>query len=117
MPGALYSAVVSQAILNPTITTPEVDAVVDETTALEPQWRVLIYNDDVTPYLFVIHVLETIFRLGGEIAEHITWIAHTTGLAHVVTRPKTEAETLVAKAHFAARLEGYPLTFTLEPEE
>ncbi len=100
-----------------TIVAPEVDAVVDQTAALEPQWRVLIHNDDVTPYVFVIHVLTTIFRLGGEIAEHVTWIAHTTGLAHVVTRPKSEAGKLVAKAHFAARLEGYPLTFTLEPEE
>lgn len=97
--------------------TPDVEATVEQTVELEPPWRVIIHNDDVTPYDFVIHVLKTIFKLSGEIAEHITWIAHTTGKAHVVTRPKREAELLVAKAHFAARLEDYPLTFTLEPDE
>ena len=102
-----------------TNTTPsraEPESAVDERTELEPPWRVMIHNDDVTPYDFVIQVLKSIFKLSGEIAEHITWVAHTTGQALVVTRPKTEALRLVAKAHFAARLEGYPLTFTAEPE-
>ena len=96
--------------------TPDVEATTDQETALEPPWRVIIHNDDVTPFDFVTHVLITIFKLSQEIAEHVTLTAHVTGRAHVVTRPKREAETLVAKAHFAARLEDYPLTFTLEPE-
>ena len=29
---------------------------------------------------------------------------------------KSEAEKRVGRAHFAASLEGYPLTFTIEPE-
>jgi ATP-dependent Clp protease adaptor protein ClpS len=95
---------------------PDVETTVEQTVELEPPWRVMIHNDDVTPYDFVIHVLMTIFKLSTEVAEHVTWTAHTTGKAHVVTRPKREAETLVAKAHFAARLEDYPLTFTLEPD-
>ena len=98
------------------VTTPDVEATVEQTLELEPPWRVIIHNDDVTPYDFVLHVLMSIFKLSSEIAEHVTWTAHSTGKAHVVTRPKREAETLVAKAHFAARLEDYPLTFTVEPE-
>ena len=90
---------------------------VEQATALEPPWRVIIHNDDVTPFDFVIQVLMSIFKLGADIAEHVTLTAHVTGRAHVVTRPKREAETLVAKAHFAARMEDYPLTFTLEPDE
>jgi ATP-dependent Clp protease adaptor protein ClpS len=99
------------------VATPDVEATTDQATALEPPWRVIIHNDDVTPFDFVIHVLITIFKLSQEIAEHVTLTAHITGRAHVVTRPKREAETLVAKAHFAARLEDFPLTFTVEPEE
>ncbi|MCS7060473.1 MAG: ATP-dependent Clp protease adaptor ClpS [Anaerolineae bacterium] len=103
--------------MHQTITTPDVEVVLDQTLDLEPIWRVIIHNDDVTPFDFVIHVLKTIFKLGSDIAEHVTWLAHTTGRAVVCARPKSEAERLVNKAHFAARLEGYPLRFTLEPLE
>ena len=96
---------------------PDIQANVDQATALEPPWRVIIHNDDVTTFEFVINVLTSIFRLSGEIAEHIAMIAHTTGRAHVVTRPKREAEMLVNKAHFAAQLEDFPLRFSLEPAE
>ena len=102
---------------SPTITTPDVETIAGQTVDLEPPWRVIIHNDDVTPFDFVIHVLKTIFKLGADIAEHVTWLAHTTGRAVVCARPKSEAELLVNKAHFAARLEGYPLKFTLEPDE
>lgn len=84
---------------------------------LEPLYRILIHNDDVTPYNYVILVLRTLFKLSHELAEHITWVAHTTGIARVVTRPRSEAERLVERAHAAARLDGFPLTFSLEPEE
>ena len=98
------------------VATPDVETTVDQEVALEPPWRVIVHNDDVTPYDFVIQVLISIFKLSAEIAEHVTLTAHVTGRALVVARPRREAETLVAKAHFAARLEDYPLTFTLEPE-
>ena len=99
------------------VTTPDSQPTVDQEVALEPPWRVIIHNDDITTFDFVINVLTSIFKLSGEIAEHIAMIAHTTGRAHVVTRPKREAEMLVAKAHFAARMEDFPLTFSLEPAE
>ena len=86
-------------------------------TALEPLYRVLIHNDDVTPYDYVIVVLMTLFKLSHELAEHITWVAHTRGVARVVTRPRSEAQRLVNRAHFIARLDGFPLTFSLEPED
>jgi ATP-dependent Clp protease adapter protein ClpS len=42
--------------------------------------------------------------------------AHYNGLAYVTTLPLNEAQKRVSKAHFAAQLEGYPLTFSIEPE-
>jgi ATP-dependent Clp protease adaptor protein ClpS len=96
---------------------PQIDSDIQAESQLEPLFTVFIHNDDVTPYEYVILVLLTVFKLSHEMAEHITWVAHTTGIAHVVTRPRPEAERLVNKAHAAARADGYPLTFTLEPEE
>ena len=96
---------------------PRVDSDIQSETTLEPLFRILIHNDDMTPYDYVILVLATIFNLSHEMAEHITWVAHTKGIAPVVTRPRSEAERLVNKAHAAARLDGFPLTFSLEPED
>ena len=83
----------------------------------EARYRILIHNDDVTPFDFVIMVLLRVFKLSGEIAEHVTMTAHIKGVALVMVRPKAEAENLIVKAHMAARLEGFPLTFSIEPDE
>ena len=103
------------------LTTPEIEkeeALDEEQQAeKEPPFRVLIHNDEVTPYDFVVAVLIRIFQLTPIIAEHVTYLAHTKGVALVQVLPKSEAERRVGKAHFAARLEGFPLTFTIEPEE
>lgn len=85
--------------------------------ALEPNCRVFIHNDDVTPYEFVIIILQRVFQLAPLQAEQITFIAHTSGIAHVTTLPCPEAYKRVGKAHFAASLDGYPLMFTVEPED
>jgi ATP-dependent Clp protease adaptor protein ClpS len=95
---------------------PQIDSETRIESQLEPPFIVYIHNDDVTPFDYVILILSHIFKLSHELAEHITWIAHTTGSAHVVTRPRDEALRLVNRAHAAARLDGYPLTFSLEPE-
>jgi ATP-dependent Clp protease adaptor protein ClpS len=101
----------------PQTTDPLVDSDVLSELQLEPPFTVYIHNDDVTPYNYVILVLAGIFKLSHELAEHITWVAHTQGIARVLTRPRSEAERLVAKAHAAARADGFPLTFTVEPEK
>ena len=85
-------------------------------TELEPLYRVILHNDDVTPMDFVIAVLKSIFFVGESDAVNIMFTAHYTGLAYVQTLPKSEAQSRIGKAHFAAGLEGYPLKFTMEPE-
>ena len=82
----------------------------------ERPYRVLIHNDEVTPYDFVIVVLVRIFQIGPLDAEAITWAAHTDGIAQVAVLPLSEANKRVGRAHFAAALEGYPLSFSIEPE-
>ena len=65
----------------------EQDLEKDLEDALEPNCRVLIHNDDVTPSELVIMILLRIFQLELIEAESITFIAHTSGIAHVITLP------------------------------
>jgi ATP-dependent Clp protease adaptor protein ClpS len=76
---------------------------------------VVIHNDDVTPYEYVIRLLGHVFMLSEELADHVAWTAHTQGRAVVIVRPQPEARKLVSAAHTSARLDGYPLAFSLEP--
>ena len=78
--------------------------------------KILIHNDEVTPYDYVIQILGGVFMLSEEIADHIAWTAHTQGQAVVVVRPRREAEKLVKVAHSRAKQDGFPLTFSLETE-
>jgi ATP-dependent Clp protease adaptor protein ClpS len=95
---------------------PDIVEDTEQQEAIEPPYRVLIHNDDVTPYDFVVAVLQRFFDLDLIRAEQVTYLAHVSGIAYVTTLPKSEAEKRVGQAHFAAGLEGYPLMFTIEPE-
>ena len=99
-------------------TAPEIEITEDQQqeTAYEPMFRVIIHNDDVTPMDFVVHVLRTIFMLLLPDAVKVMYTAHYRGEAVVQILPKSEAETRINKAHFAAGLEDYPLHFSMEPE-
>ena len=97
-------------------TTPGIEVIEDAETELEPLFRVLVHNDDVTPMDFVVQILTSIFFLGQPNALEVMLVAHFRGMAYVQTLPKTEAERRVNKAHFAAGLEGYPLHFSIEAE-
>ena len=94
-------------------TVPETDA----ETRLTPMYRVLIHNDDVTPMDFVVRVLRSIFSLDESRAMDVMFEAHHTGVAHVVTEPLERAEFHVEQARSLSRGRGWPLTFSIEPEE
>jgi ATP-dependent Clp protease adaptor protein ClpS len=83
---------------------------------LEQRWFVVVHNDDVTPFEYVIRILTNLFLLSDEMAEHVAQTAHSEGQAVVVVKPRPEAERLVKVAQSRARLDGYPLSFSVEPE-
>jgi len=95
---------------------PEIEIIEESETDLEPLYRVIIHNDDVTPMDFVVYILKTIFYLANDRAADIMLTAHIKGNAYVQTLPKSEAEKRVNRAHFEANNAGYPLKFTMEPE-
>ena len=83
--------------------------------ALQQPHRVIIHNDDVTTFEFVIAVLVMIFKQTNGRANDIAMEAHTTGLAYVCSLPAAEARKRVNSAHELARANLYPLRFTIEP--
>ncbi len=85
-------------------------------STFEPLYLVIVHNDDVTPFEYVLQILVRVFFLSDELAEHVAWTAHSEGQAVVIVRPRPEAERLIAVAHNRARLDNYPLAFSIEPE-
>ncbi len=95
-------------------TKPKIEFIV--ASELEPPYRVLVHNDDVTPMDFVVRVLQTVFEMPFDRAEAVMLTAHHKGVAYVATYSKEEALSRIKRAHNAARMEGYPLKFTMESE-
>jgi ATP-dependent Clp protease adaptor protein ClpS len=88
----------------------------DSQYRVEPPYRVIIHNDDVTPMDFVIHILMTVFQIPNPTAAHKMYEAHLNGSAYVQTLTRQEARHRINQAHFAAGLRGFPLKFSMEPE-
>ena len=93
-----------------------IEPAVGEETKLSPMHRVLIHNDDVTPMDFVLYVLGEVFHLDHSRAHAVMMEAHTTGVALVVVEPFERAELHVEQSRSLSRPRGFPLTFTIEPE-
>lgn len=83
---------------------------------LEQPYRVIIINDNVTTFEFVINILVVVFGTSFARANHIAYETHHEGSAYVATLPLREAKNKVFKAQYAARQQGFPLVFSIEPE-
>ncbi|HMQ56192.1 MAG TPA: ATP-dependent Clp protease adaptor ClpS [Anaerolineae bacterium] len=94
----------------------DVEFIVMDEEEFEKPYRVIIHNDDVTTFEFVINILVTVFELTFIRATRIAFETHHTGASYVCTLPLEEAKSKVFKAQFAARQQGFPLTFSIEPE-
>ena len=77
----------------------------------------ILENDDFTPREFVIKVLNTVFRLSEEEAYQVMMTAHQQGNCVVSVYTKDIAETKAKDATDLGNKYGYPLLFTIEPEE
>ena len=96
----------------PETTTVEPD--VERRTDLAPQWKVLVLNDDVTTFEFVIWLLITLFRKNRPEAEELTWEIHETGSALVTVTNLERAELYVEQVRSLASPRGFPLTAEIE---
>jgi ATP-dependent Clp protease adaptor protein ClpS len=85
--------------------------------SLEKLWKVIAHDDPFTTMEFVVRIMVQIFKKPLILAEAIMWQVHNEGLSVVDALPRPEAEYRVRKATAAARFEGFPFRFTIEPEE
>lgn len=89
----------------------------EETTQLAPRWKVILHNDPVTSFDFVLGILRKVFAKSAPEAARITREAHETGSALVDVLPLEQAEFRREQVHSLARPQGFPLTVTLEPAD
>ncbi|MEM6972002.1 MAG: ATP-dependent Clp protease adapter ClpS [Pseudomonadota bacterium] len=80
-------------------------------------WKVVLLNDDFTPRAFVTKVLMGVFRLSEGEAHGVMITAHQQGVCVVSVYTREVAETKAEQGTEAGRRQGYPLTFTTEPED
>lgn len=80
-------------------------------------YKVILVNDDFTPREFVVRVLKAEFGMSDDQAQRVMITAHRRGVCVVAVFTREIAETKATRATEAGRREGYPLLFTIEPEE
>jgi ATP-dependent Clp protease adaptor protein ClpS len=88
---------------------------VEEETSLAPPWKVLLLNDEVTQYAFVVWLIETLFHKPQPEALRLTEEIHTTGSALITVTTRERAELYLEQVRSLARPRGFPLTAAMEP--
>lgn len=84
---------------------------------LEPgKWKVVLLNDDATPFDFVISLLIETFKHNPESARNITMQIHEQGSGVAGTYSFEIAEVKAVEATNLARTNGFPLQIKIEEE-
>lgn len=88
-----------------------------ETKTKKPSmYKVLMLNDDFTPMEFVVHVLQSFFRMSAEQATEVMLNVHNKGVGVCGVFTYEVAETKVNQVTAFARQHEQPLQCTLEKE-
>ncbi len=75
--------------------TPGTQTISKQDTKASRGWKVLLYNDDITPFDVVIYALQRAAGLSQEVAEMVCLEAHNEGEAVVRSGlPETEAQVI-----------------------
>jgi len=90
---------------------------IDEVRLETPRlYRVILLNDDITTFDFVIWLLQEVFGKGYNDAVELTFQIDREGSGVAGVYPKEVAETKQEQVHTLARQAGYPLRAVLEEE-
>ena len=79
-----------------------------------PMYKVLLLNDDYTPMEFVVHILESFFRMDREQATRVMLNVHTHVKGICGTYTREVAETKVAQVNEYSRQNSHPLLCDME---
>jgi len=96
---------------------PEVEVETRDSARLAPRWKVILHNDDVTTFDFVIDLLITLFRKPHAEAVRLTFEVHQSGSALVSVTSFERAELYLDQVRSLARPRGFPLVATMEPAD
>lgn len=103
---------------------------VEETRTKKPQmYKILLHNDDTTPFQFVEGLLSHYFQINAEKAKAISWTVHTQGLSFIALFRKEIAEAKTQEVNDFCQSQDHPkygdapefpqkieLRFSCEPE-
>ena len=89
----------------------------EQRTDEPPMYRVILYNDDFTPRVFVVEILVALFHKGLAEATELMLRVHKGHRGVAGVYPREVAETKVAAVTAIARENGFPLKMTLEPDQ
>lgn len=97
----------------------QTDSTVKEKIKIQPpkQFKVIILNDDYTPFDFVVEVIMTVFNKSQREAMSIMERAHRSGKAICGIFPKEIADLKVEQIADMANSEDYPLQATTEEDK
>ena len=98
-------------------TTFEPDVEIRDSTRLAPRWKVILHNDEVTTFDFVIDLLVTLFRRPHAEAVRLTFEVHESGSALITVTSFERAELYLEQVRSLARPRGFPLVATMEPAD
>jgi len=79
-------------------------------------WKVICHDDPHTTMEFVVDVLMRVFRQPAPRAGELMMRVHQTGSAVIGLWPESVARKKVSRAHAKARVEGFPLTFSVQED-
>lgn len=88
----------------------------DAQTRVEPRWKVVLHNDDVTTMEFVVDLLVRLFRKEHADAVKLMLEIHYRGAAVIEWTHRERAELYVEQVRSLARAQRFPLCATAEPE-
>lgn len=97
----------------------QTDSTVKEKIKIQPpkQFKVIILNDDYTPFDFVIEVIMNVFNKNHREAESIMARAHRSGKAICGIFPKEIADLKVEQIEDMAHSANHPLQATTEEDK
>ena len=93
-----------------------------QTTKTKPRtekpklYKVLLHNDDFTPFELVLMILQTVFHMSGEKAFQVMMAAHESGLCLCGVYTHEVAEQKVIEGTEMGRKHDFALRFSSEPE-
>lgn len=92
------------------------DAKTRDSIEIPKKYKVIVLNDNATPMMFVVDLLQDVFRMDPQTATEKMLEVHYRGRAICGIYLRDIAEAKTAQVEKTARSRGFPLTATFEPE-